>query len=322
LRLCYANNKFKQDKISINDLKESVAVIKSDYDRTGSHSLKLHYHMLQGILYDRDNEIIRARDNYLELYQYILSKPTYYSDTELYLSLINIVNCETLLFNFESSLNYLRAITGKTSKMLFNKKMVSELEFINNFYLGNWKKCYALKEVLLEKSSYSKIPAYIGEKRLFYFSCLEFINGRFKEALQLLNQCVNLDKDKTGWNIGLRLLMIMVSIETDKLNLAESQIENLRKHLSRFDVLDLNPRINIILKILIALERNSFNFVSTIKQCTNYFNLLKGKDRKYRSNLLTPELIPFHEWFNFRSKGLPYSQLEVIDRLKKIQSYN
>ena len=56
--------------------------------------------------------------------------------------------------------------------------------------------------------------------------------------------CTQLDKDKDGWNIGIRILNIINNIELDQLIFVENQIENLSDAFSRMSDADIPAEIS------------------------------------------------------------------------------
>ena len=64
-----------------------------------------------------------------------------------------------------------------------------------------------------------------------------------------------------GWNIGIRLLLIFLTLETEKIDLADQKIENLRKHIERTTKMkSIRKRDVVIFRLLNNLARSGFDF--------------------------------------------------------------
>jgi hypothetical protein len=318
LRYYFSESKYKQSVFTINELKRSVDILKLDMERTKSNSVKFYYHLLKSLLLDSEGKINDSKKNFIVLHKFVLSKPQIFNSTDFFIVVSNIANCELCLFNFDSSLRFINAKSPSVSKLYFNKKMLIELEFLNYYYKGDLLNCQTIIESLVQENKYITMSPYIIEKRYFYQASLAFVKRDFKLTIDCLNKCRNLEKDKSGWNIGVRLLFILAHIELNRLNLVESLIENFRKHLSRVNGTDVSPRFSIILRILVLLEKESFNFAKAQPKCSNQIFKLFGGDRKYRAQLKSPEMIIFHEWFESKVSDVNYDHSRAIERLRKV----
>jgi tetratricopeptide (TPR) repeat protein len=138
---------------------------------------------------------------------------------------------------------------------------------------------------------------YRKSKFIYYEACILFATKQFKEALQLLNKSLEIEKDKTGWNIALRILNIMVFIELSKINEASRSLEALRKYMERLTKSDeVKERDILIIKLLREIEKDGFRFDPKNANAAKMLKELSEKDKTTSWNYYTPELIPFHEW--------------------------
>src|SRR5205085_9750442 len=103
---------------------------------------------------------------------------------------------------------------------------IKEMIFYNYLYFGDLSRAMEYSRYLIKIGSSDKISEFIYAKRIFYLASIYSIQGLFTESNKILINCSALDKDKDGWNIGLRLLSIINNIEVGKLIFVEGQIEN------------------------------------------------------------------------------------------------
>ncbi len=108
---------------------------------------------------------------------------------------------------------------------------------------------------------------------------------------------LEIEKDKTRWNISLRILNIMLFIELNKINEASRALESLRKHTARqTKEEEIKPRDVLIVKLLRELEKEGFEFQAKNSKIANMLKELSEKDTPLSWEHYSAELIPFHKW--------------------------
>ena len=88
-------------------------------------------------------------------------------------------------------------------------------------------------------------------------ACVAFLNGSHKAALDLVRSIDDLTADKAGWGTGLRIFELMILVEMEEPELAESRLEPLRKHLERHPG---TVREKLIYKLFRGQGYNFFSF--------------------------------------------------------------
>jgi hypothetical protein len=121
---------------------------------------------------------------------------------------------------------------------------------------------------------------------------------QYKEAQSILLQKNEIEKDKEGWNVWIRIMRLLCSIEMLKLNLIDYDIESFRKYLERTSKqYEVRERDRLVLKVLQELDKNDYNFSLTAIVVADELEKLKSTNKKYAWNPDSPELILFHDWF-------------------------
>ncbi|MEX2380231.1 MAG: hypothetical protein WD530_05775, partial [Vicingaceae bacterium] len=134
-----------------------------------------------------------------------------------------------------------------------------------------------------------------------------FVKEQFREALLMLNNMEELEKEKEGWNVWIRIMRILCSIELLKLNMIDYDVESFRRYLERTDKRkDVKPRDKLILKVLIDLDRNSYDFKQTQISRMEELKELSKVNGKYSWEAQTPELILFHDWYQAKLENKRY----------------
>ncbi|MFT4800256.1 MAG: tetratricopeptide (TPR) repeat protein [Flavobacteriaceae bacterium] len=199
------------------------------------------------------------------------------------------------LYEFENALIYSNKATQMFLESSFNRILTFEYSFIANFNLEKYNEALEFFE---NSKSISQIKSSVirVERWRYMAAFCHYQLRNFKEAKELINDCTNLIKDKSGWYLGKRLLDLFIVIDEKEVEKTFLKLNNL---LALFRVLDLEQimRFKAIYKVVLFLSNNQFDFDLTYQKQRKYINLLtEGKD-KYRWNPLGYEMIRFDQWF-------------------------
>ena len=318
LRLYSATYEYNQEIFSDHKLLLAIKKVKEDYIRTKSKSIKIYIYYLEGMYYYNKRLFEKCKDNFKLLFKYLNSNGNIVHNSYFISCLINISESDTMLYNFEKSLACLDKVIHKFSRNEFNEKLIREMIFLNYFYLGDIKNSAECIRILQKVKIKDLIPPFLTAKRSYYEAVLYTINGLFIESNRILLNCQPLFKDKTGWNIGVRILSIINNIELEKFIFVEGEIENLRKHISRIqNKNEFYSRLLIISKIFNYLIIHSFNFEVVAEKYSILFEKISSNRSTERWVIKSPEMLIFHEWFDSKVRGIPYNHTEVMKRLRK-----
>ncbi len=181
------------------------------------------------------------------------------------------------------------------------------MEILAEFHRGNLRGAEKASEQLKNKIIIFDTSFY---KHLisFYQAHIHFLFFRMRESLKSIQNLDVFEKDKAGWNLGVRLLRIMNFIEMDKLDTAELHIESMRKHIERTEKsgIKVRKRDKTILKILIELVKQDFNFQKTLMKKADLIALLGSTEFEYCWEMMKHEMIVFHVWFKAKADGIEY----------------
>jgi hypothetical protein len=181
-------------------------------------------------------------------------------------------------------------------------------------YSHKFEEAEKLIEELYHASRTSKIP-FLFSKRAYLLACMETLKQDFAKSKELLAEVKDIEKDKEGWNIGKRILTIINRIELMEFESVDLQVLNLQKHIKRtLKTRHVRKRDILILRILIKLINEQFNFEKVYKSRRRYFDLLESNDESYRWKIKSPELIIFHEWFKNKMIALPYNHFSAMEK--------
>jgi hypothetical protein len=175
-----------------------------------------------------------------------------------------------------------------------------------NIYLGNYaKSSKALNEIIAEDL--------IGNteeelsRRKYLLAATLFLQGEYKKSNFQLQDTKEIENEKEGWNIGIRLMQIFLALATEKIDLADQRIESLRKHIERTSKMkSVRKRDVVIFRILRHLAMNGFDFKETWLDKKKDFLLLQSDKPDYKWIPRSHELIIFHQWFEAKVRHKKY----------------
>ncbi|HEU4717630.1 MAG TPA: hypothetical protein VFU15_07345 [Bacteroidia bacterium] len=254
-----------------------LCVIRTEYlllcDRAEEAKMRLGEFMLNLSLSDSDNGIIKAK-----LHSHIAA-------------------CDLLSGNYDKSIaGYEHCLETFRNTNLFNYFVHLVSVFYPLFYSG--RNAYAEK-IVNEIISGGRYPIndFRSEEPKYFLACIRFREREFSAALKILNGLSALAKDKTGYEIAIRILRIQCLLELQRPDEASPQIENLRKHVSRHKSKNyISERNRLITQVLICMDKRGFSGAAE-KQEAGLLEKLCSRERPLRWECRTPELIVFHHWY-------------------------
>jgi tetratricopeptide (TPR) repeat protein len=277
-------------------LRMSIAQMEIDYKRTKSQEVNYYMHILKIALFEHEKNFRQAIVFCKKLLLMIKKSTVQFSKDRVGFALGNLSIFNVFAGNYkEAALNAKNAQQFHISNS-FNHLTLKEQEFYAYWYAGNYKEAIKCIAEMLEHSM-ADTGGYRKSKFIYYEACVLFATKQFKEALQLLNKSLEIEKDKTGWNIALRTLNILVFIELSKINEASRALEALRKYMERLTKSDeVKQRDVLIIKLLREIEKDGFRLNQKNANAVKMLKELSEKNKPTSWNYYTPELIPFHEW--------------------------
>lgn len=279
-------------------LLESIKLLQLNVESTNSKIIKYYLLNLEVEKCQIDKNYISANNHLLELKDLLKLSKSIYTKNRYASLIVNLANNYLLLNELEEAINY-----ANNSKILLSEneialKLVDEILFYSNFYLGNFK---GINQYLDFDSSFrrNETNEVIYQKFNFYKANMHFIQKEYLECISILENHSEIDRDKEGWNIWKRILLLLAKIECGEIDSIDLTIANLVQFFKRNSKLkDVNPRYRLIIKICINLINDDLN-PQTIqkkhkKYVKNYELLLLPK---YQWQPKSPELIIFENWF-------------------------
>lgn len=294
----------KNDKIKIRYLKNTVSKVDKICSKIYTDNGMALSYLLKLELADFTEDYKQYISEGNKLLELLESKKSVYSASRIIYLHNKIARYYIYLFNFKEAERRADLAKNMFSKSL-NSNYLNTIDclFLSYFFRGKFDHSLALLTNVVNLDLTKKFP--VRKSKLHYYMATNFfLLNDYKNSALALNQTTEIEKDKEGWNIWIRLLRLMILIEQKKYDLLEYEIESFRKYIQRTESND-TERINLILSLLIELERREFDFKVAAKNKAKDLERLQN-DPFVQWNINSPELIQFHNWYQAKCINIEY----------------
>lgn len=209
---------------------------------------------------------------------------------------MNRANNYIYLNNFEESVHYVNQAILEFNGYALNIVLSEEVLFYAKYYLNDYKECRDILERV--KKRFRSIDETVVNRFRYYQATLNFQDGNYEKALGELSSLPELARDKEGWNVARKVLQVLCLIEKEDFDSVDLSVFSLQKYLKRIQrQKHLNPRYLVIIRILVKLINEGYDYKTTYEKRKRYFQLLSSKTGDYKWKIKSPELIVFNKWF-------------------------
>lgn len=282
-------------------LEQAIQKMESDYKKTKSQQINYYLHIIYFAVCERKKNYFEAIQYCNKLIGMLKKSKVIYRQERVGFALINMCQFKAYIGNYEAAVIDAKKAQEYYLENSFNSVIAKEQEFYACMYSNNEKQALNCIEKLLEHSLVDT-GEFRKSKYVYYKSCVLFASKDYKEALDLLKMSLEIEKDKTRWNISLRILNIMIFIELGKIDEAIRALEPLRKHIERqTKAEEVKARDILIVKLLRELEKTNFIYDPKNSNASKMLKELSEKNKPTSWEHYSAELIPFHKWLEGRS---------------------
>lgn len=208
-----------------------------------------------------------------------------------------LCTCELFLSNYSQAIKHAeKTLVLFSGKGRLNHYINLELLFRPVFYTRDFDRAEKIiADFLLYQDPF--LNDFRVAKPRYFQACIHFKKGEFTQALKIVNKPMPLNKDKTGYDIAVRILRIQCLLALERFDEGSSQIENLRKHISRNNKKAYTSGRNMLItRVLVLMQKRGFagKQNKTESELIKKLSLASGQ---YKWTPITSELIRFHEWY-------------------------
>ncbi|MBA3900326.1 MAG: hypothetical protein H0X62_08985 [Bacteroidetes bacterium] len=287
-----ANNNQKK----LNDfLKSSIKELKIAFKETGSAIVGYYLKQLELSFFSNKEDFYSSRRICNELVFLLEKSKSIFLKKRIAFALANLAKCEVYLNEYDNAIKNSNEAQRYIHKNEINYILSKEVELHALFYNYQISDSKLLVESILAINQLNERDPFRFSKFLLYNAYILFKQKNYKEALKILNQNLEISKDKLGWEIIIRVLKIWCLIELED-ETTEMQIYAFRKHVKRHTPKEIGRRNIIIVDFLYDLMKSKFDF----NKCNalETIELLSSNQKNVKWEHLTPELIPFQDWIS------------------------
>jgi hypothetical protein len=314
-----------QKNSNVGSLTQYISELQAAFQETNSANVGYFLYLLLMEYYLAMDDFESTLKTGLTLVTLIEESPAIYMPRRLATVYGDISDVEIHMYDFESCISHSQIAQKLFGKYEYAIQTNLTQEFHGWYYSKNINKAKACIDKLLSFSDPDE-SAFRVDKINYLKACTLFHEGEFRASYMLLQDVREIEEDKEGWNIGVRLLMTMNLVELELFDIADNQIEALRKHIERWksrDDVQVRKRDELILRVLVHLEKSSFDFSEVLVKQEDAIADLSKNEKGLRWEVKTPELIVFQDWLAAKAAGevykfeLPASAVEERDSEKE-----
>ncbi len=219
---------------------------------------------------------------------------------------MNLAYTQFFLSKFDDAYSNAKLASERSNIALVGMNLSRESCVFALIYLKKYEEADELVADILSSKDTGNYPGEYSKRKLMH-AYIKFLRDEYKAAFLLLQDTKEIETDREGWNLGIRMLNIFLTLSTAKVDLADQRIGSMRKHIERTSKMrNLRKRDIIIFRILSHLSRSGFDFRETWEERQKDFELLRNGGGDYRWIPRSHELVIFDQWFESKMLGLPY----------------
>jgi hypothetical protein len=293
----------------LNIFEKAIQELDEEYNITKSATVAYFKYLIKIEYYQELKMYDIAEIAAKELLELVSHNVAIYQPYRLGTSYVNLANTSIYQKKYKRSFLYLNEAQKLYLPNSFHFSITEELEFYAHFYSGNYEKALEKISGILKNIHY-KQSIYVENKRKFMYACSLFVLKDYNKCQEILNEIEDIHDDKAGWNIGMRVLNIMLDAFKKDHENTRYKIESFRKHVERLKKLrEVRKRDILILDILNNWVKCNYDFKEIYKKRKKDFDLLNEPGTDYQWQIKSHELIVFHKWFEAMVKRKPYHNI-------------
>ncbi len=278
------------------ELHDACLELEQLYYQTQASFVLYYKYCLQIILFQYQTDYIQTEKVASELVALVASKPALASIPRIPISYMYLAQAKLFSRKFDETLLHCQQAKNYLKVGSWNYSETLMLEFYANFYANRFEIALRIMDELIDNPLYPVSEFKAGERRYLRVYAL-FALDRYAEAQEQLAKIFKITKDKTGWNIGIRLLGMLLCCLTQNFERMHFDHKALLKELNRIkDQKHVSKRDLVIASLLRDLLKSCGNFSALVKNRSKDLDLLASHKDEYTWKIMGHELFPFEQW--------------------------
>lgn len=283
------DSNFKEESSNANKILKQLSEMNS------SSEIDFWYLRSEVFIHHIENNYEGAYKYALEFLKLVRKSPVVFSMDNIGGACMQLAIITIHLNDLENAKIYSKEAIDSFVKGSNNQLNAYSYLFLTKLYQKDFYKADLIIENILTSNSF-KLAEFSKSKWNYYKANLLFAQGKYDDALALLQRENELISDKSGWRLGFKILEMMCIIELGYYDWLDFRIETFRKLLS--DVKNENvSRPKLVLQIIKGFIKHMYDFKTSTIDLKEHFDLLASNDAEYKWDPIGYEVIPFHKWW-------------------------
>lgn len=287
-------------------ISEALPKLEKDFEDTGSAKIGIHYYTFMCEMLQLNEDYAGANEPLSMWLDLVENNVSVRGDARLADIHMNIGQNSIFAFEFKKGLHHAKRSLDYIKEGAKLRYMEMEQEFYAHLYAGQVDQALDLSVDMVEAAAKHGFKNK-GPQWNFYAAAAHFCKSDYKAARRYLNDTAALRSDREGFNIAIRVFEIILDIDSEKFDIADSQINNLRQFIKEgLKDSEVRKRDQLILQILLDLRRASYIFADLEDSTLDLWRELFGTDKDVNWIPECAELVPFHLWFSAKHQQKEY----------------
>ncbi len=293
----YSTFETKADKNKLEEfLQKSIAELRQYSLETNVKSVGyfLKTFELTHLQFNKKN--IEAREIAISMIEFLKKNRAVGRKARFGIAYGTIAEIEMRIGDYDSAMKYLykgrEYFSGSAMNLAISKTIETDILFLK----GDYQKAKEMATSLA--NDHSKVTGdFRRDIMLYYKASCHFMLGEYREAARLFNLKFQLTRDKLGWEVNIRFMRILAMLELNRPDEATMMVENVYQHIRHYKQIKyLNERDQMLLKLFRELAMEGFGFGTPNHKIYHLLLQLQEAEKPHSWEVLSPELIPIHNW--------------------------
>ncbi len=304
----YINTTTVQKEISEVSLKYGKELEKLSRE-FNSYIVEYYSYRLLGFAYDIKFDHLHALNIYKKADKFLENNEIYKTQTRSGEIALKRMHCYMQLRDYDNGNVYAQKCLDLFPPGRYNWYSFIELYFLLSMYTKTYTEAAKIFSMATQNPGFNNLTKdriqkwKIFEAYIYYtFEHLSFDTGLIKvkkgnkfKLYKFLNEVSQLEKDKEGYNISINIIRILWLLEKNEFDKIIDMAESLKVYRSRYLKDEDHFRSNLFVKMLLIMEKKSFDHDQTKLATAKYYDALINHNQDYEARVTTLEVIPFDE---------------------------
>lgn len=292
------------EQTTIKNFEKGLAQLDKLHDITGSQSILYYCLFIQANLFQLKKDYRAAGKTLLKLANLVQHSPVLNSKPNLGRSSLDLANNYLLQGEYEIALPLCKKAKTCFLEHSHNYFQVEFQEFYAYFYTNQFYLAEKKMRGILDNPSYRESEFLVNTKK-YLLGCTCFAQEKYAEALALFLGLEKIWGDTTGWNVGLRMMIMLCYKMMSNYELMAIERDRFRGLFDKYrHRSQIRSRDKMILKIIHEFLKQNSDFKSVYERKSDLFTQLARPEHRWQP--MTHEMIVFEQWFSCMMRKTKY----------------